>query len=837
MNDSTGIEEQKLIINEIISLMVSNNKQNNFFLLKGPSGSGKSYIVESIAKYWEGLESDNSSIYLSGDIGHCERPYFPFVDAIDNLRKRHIGDIVIKGSSELVKGIPFAGDFVSYLIETIAGSKSAKKQEALKYLSEIEQLLLINIDKHIRSGKCIIIADNIHWWDNASLSLLHLIIEGKLNEEFFSFNQLQFICVFTDDQESVSPKEVDKILSDNRFIQFFTRLVSEKNYLRTLNLFGFQGTLDKELVHLLHSITGGHLLLLKRLSEYLSDPLKKQHIEDSIADSSKVEWRNDFMEDLFAFRLRLLGVQQSEVIKVLEYAAIIGVSFKSEELLCISKEDEIILTNIINEARKSNLITGDFKNTNFAHDIIRDFFLARLKERRFAYNKQFAECLRILRPSDYYTRANHLFASGNVADSLILYMLGYFKNLRDGSIPSPVIVNRIELLSDEYNLLEVYHSITKAYKLFFESDFSQALDILVNIEDVYSKKISAEKYYLLALCLSRSMENQSFKDALECLDGWDELKVEESEIWLRIQSTRLIMHCHLYEFDKARMVEKEIMLYLVERVKFDPSSADNINIIRRKSGSLHITDIAVERSRKSVEYFSATTLNGYLKNPVQFFMAANNHAGNLLVSGEFNSSFNIAKAAIDILATHKDFIFPKPFIPANNYIISGLLSKNFSENDALEMYNAIVDKLDGQADKLLIENNIAVTYCLSNQLKIANSVLKKAYETIQKKQELDNYYCYYVISNFACVSYLLGDKDKACSLWASLIDKIPKIPEINYLVRRHELIADSFLSLEIRDPVIWQEHLLKSNPFELGKSWSFFGKGFLYSDLQFWSES
>lgn len=836
MNDSTEIEKQKIIINEIISLILSHTEENNYFLLKGPSGSGKSYIVESIAKYWEELEVDNSYIYLSGDIGHSERPYFPFIDTVDDLRKRNIGDIVIKGSSELVKGIPFAGDFVSYLIETMAGNKSSRKQEAVKYLTEIEQLLLIDIDKHIKLGNGIVVADNIHWWDEASLSLLYLIIDGKLNEEFPNFKKLKFICIFTDDQKIVSPKEIEKILSDNRFIQFFTRLVSEENYLKVLHHFGFESTVDKEIVHLLYSITGGHLLLLKRLSEYLSDPLKKQHIEDSLADFSKIEWKNDFMEDLFAFRLKLLGVQQSEIIKILEYAAVIGVSFKSEELLCISKEDEIILTNIINEARESNLITGDFKNTNFAHDIIREFFLDRLKERRPSYNKQFAECLRILRPSDYFTRATHLFESGSIADSLILYMLGYFKNLREGRMSSSMVINRIELLSGEHNLLEVYHSITKAYKLFFESNFNQALNVLVNLEDVYSKKLSAEKYYLLALCLSRPMENQSFKEALECLNGWDELKVEESEIWLRIQSTKLVMHCHLYEFDKARMIEKEIMLYLVERVKFDDYAADNINIIRRKSGSLHISDIAVERSKKSVEHFSAT-INGNYKNPVQFFMALNNYAGNLLVLGEYDSAFNNAKVAIDILATYKDFIFPKPFIPANNYIISGLLSKNFSEHDALEMYSTIVDNLDGQADKLLIKNNIAVTYCLCNQLEIASSMLEQIYETILKKQELDNYYYYYLISNFACVRFLLGDKDKALSLWTTLIDKIPKIPEIDYLIRRHDLIADSFLSLEVNDPLIWQEHLLKSNPYELGKSWGFFGKGFLYSDLQFWSES
>ena len=836
MNDSTIIEEQQMIINEVISLILSGKEKTNFFLIRGPSGSGKSFIIEGIINYWQGLESGNNSLLLFGDVGHAERNYFPFIDAMEQLRKRKLGDIVLKSGSELAKGIPFAGDLVSYLIDTISGSKSVAKQDSVRYLNEIEQLLLIEIDRHVTLGKTIIVADNIHWWDEASLSLLYLIIDGKLNEEFPNFKQLQIICIFTDDQKIISPKGVDKILSDERFVNFSTRLVSEKNYLTTLQLFGFQGFINKEIVHLLYSITSGHLLLIKQLAVYLSDPPNKRNVEESITNFSEEEWKNDFMEDLFAFRLRVLGIQQSQVIKILEYAAIIGLSFKSEELLCISREDEIVLSKIIDEAKASSLITGDFRNTNFAHDIIRNFFLVRLKEKRFAYNKQFSECLRILRPSDYYTRATHLFESGNVGDSVVLYMLGHFKSLRDGSSPSPVVVNRIELLSNQYNLKEVYHSMIKAYNLFFESDFTQAVIILRNIEDVYSKKLSAEKYYLLALCLSRPMENQFFNEAIECLNGWDEFKIEESEIWLRIQSTKLVMHCHLYEFDKARMVEKETMLFLAERAKFDDTSSDNINIIRRKSGSLHITEIAVQRSGKSVEYFSETT-NGVLKNPIQFYMATNNYAGNLLVSGEFRESFKKAKEAIDVLATHKNFLFPKAYIPANNYIISGLLSNNFTIESSLEMYTSIIEKMDGQADRLLLKNNIAVTHCLCNQLNVAYSILEEMHETIVKTRDLDHYYYYYITSNFACVIYLLGDKEKARSLWTSLIDKIPKIPEIDYLFRRHELIADSFLLLEISDPLEWQEHLIKKYPFELGKSWAFFAKGFLYSDIQFWSES
>lgn len=837
MRDSFNPLSHERVINEIISAISEKGNEDRHYLIRGLSGSGKSHLAGSIAQRWREKDNGNRTIYLSGDIGHSDRPFYPFLSNVNPVVKKSVRDIVVGGSVELAKGIPYAGDLVGYLIDTISNNKSRKRKESVHYLSDIEQRLLIDLEKNATTGKTMLIADNIHWWDAAALNLLFLLIDRILDDEYPNFEGITIIGVYTDEQEVVSQRQINRLLEDKRFLHHAISQIDETNFLKAIQLFGYSGNLSGEIVHILFSITGGHLLLVKKLAEYLDSSPDNLKINYHLTNFNDERWRITFIEDLLSYRLKTLGVQYAQVIELLEIASIIGISFSYQELLCISKEDERKYIEIIDKASQSTLIVGTQNQRSFAHDFIREFFLSRLNNKKALYSKQFSECLTILRPSDYFTRAKHVLDSGNIEDSLALYIVGYLKNLRDGHVADQAIVSRMNHLLPDSNLTELFQSLKSAYEYFFKGDFKLAISTLNSIEDIYSKKLIAEKYYLLSLCLSRPMENHLFKEAIKCLEGWESLKTEESEIWLRIMSTKLIMHAHLSDFDSAKSIEKIIMLYLSERVKYDPSANENINILRRKSGSIHVTEIASERTKKSVEFFSAKDANGILKSPVQSYMASTNHSGNLICLGDYEEAFSYAKVTIDTITQNPSIVFPKHFIPSNNYILSGLLSKLFSPKQALKMYENLTDSIEGQGDHLLVQTNVAVVYALNNELETAHSILSHIFAKSVKSIELDLYYQYYIKSNLAAIKLLRGERDIARNLWDALNSKIPSIPEFHFLKRRHQLLSESFISSEINDPVVWQSHLLKQYPMELGKAWAFLGQGFLFSDLQFWSES
>lgn len=836
MGGSVNVFGQKTVVDDILAALSDHSMTKNF-LIRGPSGSGKSYTAGLLIEAWEKSDPFNTGLFLIGDNSQSERAYFPFTQFVSSITRVQKKGAIARGSAELAKGIPFAGDFISYLIETLSNNQSNKKKEVLRYLNETEQKLVFDIEKIIGARKVIFVIDNIHWWDKDSLSLLYLFVDRKFAGTFPAFAHVSFLCIFTDDQPVISPSGVSEIITHTSFQTFSIEHFKENEYLAALNLFGFTGTLNGNILHLLFSITGSNLFLLKRLAEYISQGSHKMSLENLQPNDVNEEWKNYFLRELFSFRFRQMNTDLSQIFNTLEYAAVIGLTFSDNELLCISREDELYLANIIEKAKQSNLIESDESNKRFSHVIIREYFLSGLHQRKYSYSKKFADCLTILRPSDYFTRAHYLVESGNRYDAVILYMIGYFKNIREGKSTNSAIIDTIENTAGDQGISKLYKEIKLAYQYFENGNYADAIEVLNNIEDVYPKKVMAEKYYLLALCLSRPMENHLFKEAITCLEGWDDLKTEEGEIWFRIMSTKLVMHAHLYDFDLAKNIEKQIMFYLAERVKFDESAEVSINIIRRKSGSLHIAEIACDRTKASLDYFSQTDNGGGLLRPVQCYMSAANHSGNLLALSKFDDSFITAKLCIDLLREYENVVFPKSFIPANNYIISGWLNGIFTPDDAINMYAKLMENLSDQADHLLIKNNCAVIHCLNDDLITAKNIFTEIRSKISNTKELDPYYVYFILSNWVCLQFILGEKENIIEDWTNLKNKIPKLPESSFLYKRHELIHESFLTSSIITGPEWNRHLFEKDPYQLGPAWSFLGTGFLISDLQFWSES
>jgi len=837
MSDLKGVLGQGGVISNILGLLNSNT-QSCRILLSGKSGTGKTHIAKEILRKWKEDERYHAVLYTEGDIVNVERALFPFNSALSKLKMIKSDKITIASSvTELAKGIPYAGDFVSFFMGTVTTNKERMIENEIRYLTSAERSIVFDLCRIFPGKRLLLIADNFHSWDEASINFLRLILSGRLSDSFPIFKNVNVLCVLTDDQESVSKSSVDSLIGENGFTLFHIQGIGVDSYQQVLNYFGFRGKLTDKAIKVLYSLTGGHLELIKQLSEYASDfSFRSEEINEAFFHESD-RLKQEFLERILTVKLKSLGALGSQIIQVLEYASIIGLSFSYEEIACISKEKEDTLKLIIEKAKDSSLLEDSALKKNFTHEIIREFFFERLQDRRFGYFKTFAECLSLLHPADYYTRAKYSFESGNTEDGTVLYLIGNLKDMREGTVTPQFILNRIENFASRYGLQDYLSSMKKAYDLYGRNEFLLAIAELRKIEDLYQRPLLAEKYYLLSINLTKTLSHNDLREARSILEGWDELKDHESEIWLRIMSTLMIVHSHLNDSAASKSVERALMMFLSERIKFDLTAQYNINILRRKAASLYVDEIACERTKRSVEFFATSDNDRRLIYPIQYYMSLTNYAGNLLAAGEFEDSFKYANMALNTINECPSIVFPRPMIPANNFIVSGLLSKMFSPAEAMKMFSSIISQKETIADEVLLKNNIAVTYILNGKVTDGENKLMEIIELLRQHTRIDNYYEYLPRVNLATVMFINGNAELARKGLEELEVKIPDIPDRAFLLRRHQLLYELFGKLTKITWQEWYECISRLYPHELGRSWRFFSKGFLFTDMQFWSES
>lgn len=839
MNDSmsqyTLFTQQHLIDEALVAL--NGDKKPCCIMLKGASGTGKSFVATQISKQWSKTNAENQIVHIQCESVLMNTHYHPLINAVSPLKLHGSPHpFVTKSIGELARGIPVAGDLVSFLIETLSNFNSQEKQKEIRYLGSVEQLLIHDLSNIVRNGNLLIILDDIQWIDEKSLEFIELISKEPFLTTFPLFRLIKFIFIQNTDQEFRYQETYESLTRRLSVAEFNLTLIPKHRYIDSLRRFGFTGELKEDTLHFLYSCTGGHLALIKKLSEYLSS---SQQNPNAVIDIESFNQEEDskriFIEKLLLYKLSELGATGKQISEILEFASVIGMSFSYEELLCISKEREEVLKEIIAKAREIQLITEQTSTNVFSHEIIREFFANRLENKKFSHYVSFASCLAKLKPSDYATRATYLFESGQPELASEIYILEVLKNERESIEPSPLILQRISKFAQSREVLSFLDSMRLAYAYFHKGKYLEAKSILAGTEDLLPEKLVAEKYYLLSLCYLKTMDKEDLMTAKQFLSNWDQLELSESEIWLRLTATLMTVSANIDDIDGAKFVERKLMLHLAGRKKYDASSDYYLNILRRKSNALHINEIACNRTEKSIEYFSGESKSSIVF-PVQYYYSLCNHSANLLARGDFLEAFTFSKGCLNLIKEYPYVRFIEPQIPSSNYIVSGFLSNLIPSTDAVNLFEQIQVYEDGIADSILIKNNHYVVAIHNNLLDDAYRGFKQLHQ-LTKAPSFDMYYKYFVESNLTLLEYVMGNVEFAKTSWKALYTSIPNIPDKIFLQRRHEIIDSALKEVATGDWRVFDKYISEKFPTELGKSWKFYGRGFMFSDIQLWYES
>jgi hypothetical protein len=803
-------------------------------LLEGPSGCGKSWLLQQLLTLWE--QQHHKGIILSGDRAFSDRGYAPWFSGLSRAEDRlESKRLIQRAVSETGKMIPAVGNLVTFALDILLDSKEKQQRSKTLHLNSEEHEILFRLQSFAGNKPLLVIADDMQYWDHESLRLLLIVLSSQLDHTYPFLTRTHFIAATTRDSAPRNPDLWSQLISEFSQDEWHLEYVTEEKLGGILSAFGLKNHISKEQTALIYSVAGGHLELLRQLVDYYGG--------NQLGHGPEIGFKACPSLDIYAFlhrlikeRLDSLGVEGQKTMEVLTAASVIGRSFTNLEINCITGSASY-LAESLQTAEKMRFLELERNAIRFSHEALRDSLLRATSNKAPEYHITFAKCLSILRPSDYLTRAEHLLLGGQEDLAAQLYFIGLLRMLRECEPIRNDFRQRVCAMMHQFGYGNLYSSLLDAYDLYYKHRYAEAAALLDRVELIYPEVLLAERDYLLALCKLKKFNSAENAKADQILQPWERLRNHEPDLWSRIQMTRLAICTRNNEFDQARKIERNLGNYYNNLRRSDPSAETAINILRRKSATLYGAEIAAERCRTAVAYFGTGDGGALPRSPVQYYMGLCNLSGNLLVIGEFVEARQTSERAANFWQKCQDLAIPRLEVAINNLLVSSVVSGAMNAKDAERTMNELDFDSPESPDRYLLTNNLIIFIALTGNLQEALRQAERTFASLGSNTSDDSYYRYFIGTNLAGILHLVGETRKATTLWRQL--RPPEIPQADmpFLNARHSGQQDALKSVKKGDIEGWDQFLSRKHTSLLGRPWAFYGRGFLFSDIQFWSES
>jgi len=826
--DLTG---QSSLLSEIVGKLNENELIRG--LVEGPSGCGKSWLLQQLLTRWE---QRHKGLILSGDRAFSDRGYAPWFSGLSRAEDRlESKQLIHRAVSETGKMIPAVGNLVTFAMDILLDSKEKRQRSKTLHLNSEEHEILFRLQGFAGNKPFLLIADDLQYWDYESLRFLLIILSSQLDHTYPFLSRTQFIAATTRGSASQHPdlwNELITIFSRNKW---HLEYVVEAKLESILSAFGLKNHISKEQTALIYSAAGGHLELLRQLVGYSDGNRLGNEPKLGLGACPGLDIYT-FLHRLIKERLDTLGAEGKKTMEVLAAASVIGRSFTNLEINCITGSASS-LAESLQTAEKMKFLEREKNAIRFSHEALREALMRATTSRAPEYHVTFAKCLSILRPSDYLTRAEHLLLGGQDDLAAQLYFIGMLRMLRECEPIKGDFRQRICAMMDQFGYEKVCSALLNAYELYYKHHYADAATLLDRVEPIYPEVLLAERDYLLALCKLKRFNSFENAKVDQMLAPWDGLRDQEQDLWCRIQMTRLAVCTRNNDFNQASAIERNLGNYYNNLRRSDPSAETAINILRRKSATLYGAEIATERCRSAVAYFGAGSDGALPRSPIQYYMGLCNLSGNLLVVGEFLEAMLTAERAANFWRKCQDLAIPRLEVAINNLLVSSVVCGALSATDAGRTMKEMDFESPESPDRYLLINNLIIFTALAGNLDEALQQAERAFASLSPDTSDDSYYRYFIGTNLASILHLTGQTRKATTLWRQL--KPPVIPQADmpFLNARHTGQLKALTSVKKGDVQGWDQFLSKQSIPSLGRPWAFYGRGFLFSDIQFWSES
>jgi hypothetical protein len=816
----TSLEEingQQTAINQILSQHSFRRKK--VFCVVAPPGAGTTWVLDRCAERWEA--NGSAALSAKGEIFARDRRLFPWLTMIVPRTKSLARLEVLKqGIAQGSRAVPVVGAVTSYLVDEVLNHTKHRLARQALFLTEPEQDLLYIIESTADSKPLMLTLDHPELWDEASWSLLALILSSKLDELYPSL-QSAVVVIGT---PHLIPSRLHALLPDSNVTELGLRALDLGEMPVALRTFDFPSLSESD-THRLYGVTNGRLDLLQDISHHF-------HSHDLAGFSTG--W-DDFYSSIVKRRLQALSERIEGIETLLNAAAIIGRTFTTKDIACLTGSAADAIHAAVRTAEKEHLLVATGELVQFESAELHRFFHREGVSEHARYHAKFAECLRLMRPGDYEYRQSHLYLAGQVEEALTCYALSALSSRREYR-PSPDPGHLVSS-SGWADIRRYLDQMLTAFDAYDDQRVREGLELLERVETFLPQVLIAERDYLEASLLLITPSVANYFRARSLIEKWKAIAATEAEVWARMAQTLFVALSETGAVDEARQLEAQLTAAYWERRNVDPWALHGLNVLRRRSECLHALPTATQRLEAALEYFGGSKDLPTPRNPIQYYYTLTNLIGNKLASGQFGDAAAKALDLEQLIHRYPSITWPTPEVAANNSILAQYLAGALNATSTAALFEKVFRESVESGDRLLLQNNYAVALILADRIEDAQELLSRGYDSIVSGDEPDGYHRYFLGNNRAVLSAMRGDITAARDLMRECSGLLNQFyPAIKAtMTRRHELLSEVINEAARRTPGAVDRLLLEKYPQQLGPQWAFYGRGFLLTDIQFWS--
>lgn len=814
-------------------------------VIEGQAGAGKSTLGLGIAASWR--DGGGAVAVLEGDDLNEGRELYPFQRGLSSLDNKWtaIGSVV-GVAPKLIDLLAGTSGAITIAVEGARRLHVGLRGKKSLFLSRDEKAIVADLERMAKRKPLLLIADNIHWWDIASLQLLLQLLSEDAREAYPFLKLLRVVAVQTDraSQPAIHSDYLDRMINRMEAKTWILRSIMKDEFPAVLTALANSNsqkineiTVQERTIEIsdfLFMLSNGHLALARKAAEYLVHSPVQASILSEIDGA-------DFINNIFEQRLTSYGAIGKKGLELLEMASLLGLSFRHDELSCLSGSDRDTLITTLQLISQTDIISVRSDQAHFEHDYFRRYFRSRLKDRASVHHLKLADCLRQFRPNDYLSRHRAMVLGGRHRAALEFLLLHAIQNVRRGEEWEKGLSHEEKRDLEDGEFGRYFSGWIAAWQCLTQYDFEACLAALNALPLDVPKNLQAEADFIQISALLATRKETDRRVAYELSKEWDAYWNEEADIGVRIALRRLYAQTHLEDKATSQKTERQIIRFLSARLDCDPLARDQIYRIQRSAGSLYLPEVAIGRVAAAVDHFAPKGGMSLSADPLEYYRCLVNYGAQQICGAKYRDAQETHKRLEALIDDYGDGFFPRTEYAWNNIVLSKYRLGLITADEALKTISWILDALPSNLDPFYLLNSKAVYATLAGDYDTASMCFGILNRKIDEPEleTLEPNMVYLIRSNYAGFLHVNGRSSEGLELWqslGSLVEKIPYTP-VAYFKTKHELMLSAFNNVRPANGAAWDTHLTANGQREVGPCWDNYGRGFRMPEIEFWRDS
>lgn len=783
----------------------------------GPSGTGKTTIAANLKT--ELQRAGYEVVVLSA---LCKDPSpFGIFEKLAQYGKRTqvLKKTFADDGAAFLRDIPLIGNSLALLAQ--AAIDVTTSVSAPVSTGELEALL--SMQRLTRSKPLVLIIDDCQYLQEPSAACLTRLFSREIQAALPGLEQVSVVLMENDEAE-VGTGEWREWLGRRAAASKRTRRPRRDEFPIVLESFGLSTRLTPDMYDALYAITGGHLKLAQQVASLYEGGGRLK--DTAICNPAKIA--NTILKE----RLKTLGSNAPSVQRLLGIMACAGRSLSREEVEC-AFGDRAMFERVFEIAVREEYLKFS-EEIEVSHGIIEAAVLH--DGETPDYHQKLEDCIRLIRPGDYLRRFRHCLRSG---DTMRAANLGALIQLRfaQGKMVPPSGDTLVELRAAAACHSDIVSNGRLAISAMDTSDHQMAITLLLKCPIGSDSILGAELSHLLALNYFKLHNAYGYESAQRILSSWETYTVE-LELWSRLMATQAAVYVHLGQFDRGQKIWGKVKYANRNLKERSENAAAKVMTLHRQASMYFPDEVALRYVEEAVAFFLPPPGCQVPANLFELTSSLTNLSALKFCVGDFEQAASFSHAALDYLTKLPGIRGVEPYKPINNATIAMYRAGHLSAQDGADLLRTLILRDGNTYDRVLVASNMATLDLLAGRLSEGLDTLRELFEYV-KSRDMDPYYYTYCASNLASAWFHAGQQALAEQVWCTIPAYIARFrtSERVMLEKRHQIMTTAFSRLKSGDIAGWEEYPASCRSTFASATWECFGRGFLLSDIQVWSET